>query len=98
MCIRDSLKAYTRTKYFAVWTSGFLVISIPLMVFGIICVAFAAPYTELYVLENGNQLQDTAWEILGTVFDGKAVIFSQIFFFSCFSASCSVIALSLIHI
>ena len=88
------LKAYTRTKYLAVWTSGFLVISIPLMVFGIICVAFAAPYTEQYILENGNQLQDTAWEILGTVFDGKAVIFSQIFFFSCFSASCSVIALA----
>ena len=49
--------------------------------FGIICVAFAAPYTEQYILENRNQLQDTAWEILGTVFDGKAVIFSQIFFF-----------------
>ena len=89
-----SVKAYAGKKFLSVWGSGFLVIFVPLLLFGTICVVFAAPYTDQYVLENGDQLQDTAWEILGSAFGGKAVIFSQVFFFSCFSASCAVIALA----
>ena len=89
-----SIKQYIKSKFLCDWFSGFLVIFVPLLAFGIICIFFAAPYTEEYILENGNQLQNTAWNVLGTTFGGGAVIFSQIFFFSCFSASCAVIALT----
>ena len=89
-----SVRQYVKSKFLCVWFSGFLVIFVPLLVFGIICMIFAAPYTEEYISENSNQLQNTAWDVLGTAFGGGAVIFSQIFFFSCFGASCAVLALT----
>lgn len=80
---------YCITKYVVVWFSGFAVMFVPAMLFGLVCIFFAKPYYP-----DMGHLKETAWEVLELYGNGSAVVVAQTFFLSCFSASCAVLSLA----